>query len=167
MPGPLRRGELAPWLRHEESLSEKISSRCARFEVRVLSQRFAALLPDEARLLGLAPGRRVRVREVLLCADGRAVVFARSLIAGRSAPWRAWHGLGATPLAGLLFGDPGVSRTVLAFRRLGDADPRARAARSASGAEGPLWARRRRFLRRGFPLLLTEVFLPEILELGP
>jgi chorismate--pyruvate lyase len=167
LPAPLRRAGLAPWLRHEESLSERISSRCFRFEVRVLRQGFAALLPDEARLLGLGRIRRFRVREVLLCADGRAVVFARSLVANGSGPWRAWRGLGARPLAGLLFGEPAVSRTGLAFRRLGAEDWRARAARAASGVEGPLWARRRSFWRRGTPLLLTEVFLPDIVELGP
>lgn len=166
MPGPLRRAGVAPWLRHEESLTERISSRCSRFEVRVLRQGFAALLPDEARLLGLGRIRRVRVREVLLCADERAVVFARSLVACGSGPWRAWHELGARPLAGLLFCDPAVSRTGLAFRRLGAEDGRASAARAASGVEGPLWARRRSFLKRGTPLLLTEVFLPAIVELG-
>lgn len=166
MPGPLRRSGVARWLRHEQSLTERISSRSSRFEVRVLRQGFAPLLPDEARLLGLRRIRRVQVREVLLCADERALVFARSLIACGSGPWREWHDLGTRPLAGLLFSDPAVSRTGLAFRRLGGEDPRVRAARAASGAQGPLWARRRSFLRRGSPLLLTEVFLPAILELG-
>ncbi|WP_417069684.1 chorismate--pyruvate lyase family protein [Niveibacterium terrae] len=163
---PLRCDGLAPWLRHEESLTDRISSRSSRFEVRVLSQRFAALLPDEVRLLGRTRIARVRVREVLLCADGRAVVFARSLVACGSGPWREWQDLGTRPLACLLFGDPMVSRTRLAFRRLGSGDPRVRAARAVSGAQGPLWARRRSFLRGGSPLLLTEVFLPAILELG-
>jgi chorismate--pyruvate lyase len=109
------------------------------------------------------------VREVVLHAGGRPVVLAHSIAAWRdlSGPWRGLRGLGSRPLAEALFTDPRVSRGPLEFARIDPRHPLGRRARQVFGRDFPaLRARRSRFLKHGRPLLVTEVFLPELLALG-
>ena len=74
------RPALRPWLIDAGSLTARIRARCAHFEVDVIRQAPARPHPDEADLLGLRPGERCWLREVLLYADGVAVVYARSVL---------------------------------------------------------------------------------------
>ena len=165
---------LRPWLRDPGSLTARIRARCGRFAVQVVCQQLARVHRDEALLLGLRPGERAWLREVLLLADGRPVVFARSLLPRRNVrgTWNLFHGMGSRPLGQALFSDPEISRLPLACRRLDRRDARyhraqAALAHHASGQFVPraLWARRSIFLLRGSALMVSEAFLPEILEL--
>jgi chorismate--pyruvate lyase len=62
-----------------------------------------------------------------------------------------------------------VRRGVLEFARLREGHPLARRAREALGLDGPdellLYARRCLYQRRQGTLLVTEVFLPSVLDL--
>jgi chorismate--pyruvate lyase len=169
MPAALR-----PWLRDAGSLTARIRARCTRFTVQVVCQELAAVHRDEALLLGLRPGERAWVREVLLVADGRPVVFARSLLPRRNVrgAWNLFHGMGSRPLGQALFADPAISRLPLACWRLDRRDARYHRALAALTRHAPaqslprtLWARRSIFLLRGSALMVSEAFLPEILEL--
>jgi chorismate--pyruvate lyase len=169
MPAALR-----PWLRDAGSLTARIRARCERFAVQVVCQKLARVHRDEALLLGLRPGERAWVREVLLVADGRPVVFARSLLPPRNVrgAWNLFHGMGSRPLGQALFSDPAISRLPLACRRLDGRDARYHRAQAALIRYAPaqslprtLWARRSVFLLRGSALMVSEAFLPEILEL--
>ena len=65
-----------------------------------------------------------------------------------------------------MFTDPLVSRGPLEFVRIDARHPLGRRARQVFGRGFPvLWARRSRFVKRGRPLLVTEVFLPALLDL--
>jgi chorismate lyase len=123
---------------------------------------------DEWPLLGSRARERVLTREVFLYCAETPVVFAHSVVRrdGLRGPWRWLGGLGARPLGAALFSDPRVARTPLTFRAIGSHHPLFRRA-TAMLASPPsaLWARRSIFLREGVPLLVTEVFLPGILEL--
>jgi chorismate--pyruvate lyase len=98
------------------------------------------------------------------------VVLAHSIAARRDlfGAWRSLRGLGNRPLAEALFADPLVRRHPLEFVRV---DFRHALWKRAGDVLGrslpPLWARRSLFTRRGRPLMVTEVFLPELLELKP
>ena len=166
--------ELLPWLKDAGSLTARIRARCTCFEVRVLCQRLAAVRRDEALLLGLRAGERAWLREVLLMADGRAVVFARSLLPRRNlrGAWNLFHGIGARPLGAALFSDPAIARLPLACRRLDAREARYHRAAAAFDRHAPgealpraIWARRSVFLLRGRALMVSEAFLPAILEL--
>jgi len=161
---------LRHWLLDRGSLTRRIQSRCDRFRVEVLSQRIAAVDRDECAVIGVRAGASCVVREVGLNCGQRPVVFAHS-VAARCAlrgPWRMLSTLGARPLGSALFADPRIKRHALRFRQL---NPRHELYRRACELfERPpacLWARRSLFVRRGSRLLVTEVFLPAILELGP
>jgi chorismate--pyruvate lyase len=164
---PLPAGHpLSRWLTDGGSLTARLQARCDRFEVRVLAQGLARPHRDEAGLLGVRAGRLVMLREVLLCADGVPVVYARSVLARDSlrGAWRMFSGIGSRPLGAALFADPCVTRGALVARRLDGRDPRHDRALAAAGLRTPtrLWARRSCFIRDGAPLVVCEVFLPGI-----
>lgn len=158
-----------PWLAWRGSLTWRITARAGDFRVQVVRQGLHIPNEDEYRQLGQPTHRRALVREVVLHAGGRPVVLAHSIAAWRDLPgaWRGLRGLGSRPLAEALFTDPLVSRGPLEFVRIDSRHPLGRRARQVFGRALPvLWARRSRFLKHGRPLLVTEVFLPELLALG-
>lgn len=160
---------LAPWLRDRGSLTQRIQQRCTRFAVQGVRSGLAHIAPDEAALLGVAPPHLAWSREVFLYADGRPVVFAHSVCARQHlrGAWSAVCGLGNKPLGALLFSHPLVERKPLHYKALRGAHPLyQRAAMALEHPPGRLWARRSLFYLHGAPLLVTEVFLPEILRLA-
>jgi chorismate lyase len=160
---------LRAWLSDQTSLTARIRARCGKFYVQVLNDGLALPLEAERRPIGLRQGQYAWVREVLLHADGRPVVFAHSVAAPRdlNGPWRLAAGIGGRPLGAALFADPGIRRAPLSVARMAMASPLHRRAETAVNAKLPaLWARRSCFMRDGRPLMVTEVFLPGISALG-
>jgi chorismate--pyruvate lyase len=157
-----------PWLVWRASLTWRITARARDFRVEVIRQGLHIPNEDEHRLLHQPTHRRALVREVVLHADGAPVVLAHSIAAWRDlcGAWRGLRGLGSRPLAEALFTDPLVARRPLEFVRLDARHPLWQRARRTFGREFPiLWARRSQFVKRGRPLLVTEVFLPALLAL--
>lgn len=146
LPAPLK-----AWLRHRGSLSLRLRALGGQFGVRVVFEGIAPLRRDEAALLGLPVGRKVRVREVVLSLDGVELVAARTFWAQPHlpAPWRQLARLGNRPLGEALFTDPSVQRLALQFRR-----------------ESTVWgtglARRSPFVRQRAVLVVSETFLPAL-----
>lgn len=167
---PMPQRPFQPWLIDRGSLTRRIRHRCDRFDVRGLRQAWGKAWHDEIPLLGLRRDESVLVREVYLYCGERPVVFARSVLAraGLRGPWQSLDGLGNRPLGAALFANPRVRRMPLQFRKL---NPRQalyrRAAEALLARPSQLWARRSVFTLGGRPLLVTEVFLPDILELRP
>ncbi|MFA6969943.1 MAG: chorismate lyase [Gallionella sp.] len=160
--------ELLPWLRDHGSLTLRIRQHCEHFSVRMVKSALARIALDESALLGVAPRQLVWSREVFLCADDRPVVFAHSTCAARElrGAWRAVQNLGNKPLGALLFSHPLISRQPLHYKALHAHHPLYRRAASIlSDPPDRLWARRSLFYLHNAPLLVTEVFLPEIIKL--
>lgn len=160
--------ELAPWLRDRGSLTQRIQQRCTNFAVRGVRTGLARIALDESALLGIAPQQLAWSREVFLYADDQPVVFAHSALAHehlRSA-WSAVRSLGNKPLGALLFAHPLVERKPLHYKALPSTHPLYKSAIAAlDDLPQRLWARRSLFYLHDAPLLVTEVFLPEILNL--
>jgi len=160
--------DYSPWLRDQGSLTRRIQQRCGQFAVQPLRSGLARVAYDEAALLGFSSARYAFSREVFLCADGRPVVFAHSTCARQylRGAWQAMSGLGNRSLGTLLFTHPLVKRQALHYKAL---QPHHSLYRSAAAVlDNPparLWARRSLFYLHEAPLLVTEVFLPEILKL--
>ena len=165
---PFHTNPWRPWLVWRGSLTWCITA-CARdFRVQVIRQGLHIPNEDEFAKLGQPTHRRALVREVVLHANGTPIVLAHSIAAWRdlSGVWRGLRGLGSRPLAEALFTDPLVVRADLEFVRLDARHPLWKRARQVFGRDFPvLWARRSRFVKRGRPLLVTEVFLPALLAL--
>lgn len=157
-----------PWLTYPGSLTRRIVARSRGFRVELLGRFMRIPNADEYAALGRPAHRRVYVREVALHANGRPVVLAHSIVARADVegPWRALLGLGTRPLAVLLFTDPLVRREPFEYARVDARHPLWKRAREVFGRELPtLWARRSLFHRHGRPLMVTEVFLPDLAEL--
>ncbi len=160
---------LRPWLHDRGSLTQRIRQRCENFVVQPVHSGLAHIAFDEAALLGVAPHKLAYSREVFLYADGHPVVFAHSACAKvhlRGA-WSSIKGLGNRSLGSLLFTHPLVIRQPLHFKALQTRHPLfCSASKVLTDVPDRLWARRSLFYLHGAPLLVTEVFLPEILKLN-
>ncbi|MBI1175634.1 MAG: chorismate lyase [Sideroxydans sp.] len=159
---------LLPWLHDHGSLTRRIQQRCREFRVRNIHDGPATAAHDETALLGVPARQRIYTREVLLLADRRPVVFAHSVVAAHHlrGAWQALQHLGDRSLGSLLFTHPLVRREPLHYRILRPSHALHRHAARALGSALPaLWARRSLFTLHGAPLLVTEAFLPDILEL--
>jgi chorismate--pyruvate lyase len=160
--------QLLPWLRDHGSLTQRIQQRCKHFSVTNIKSGLARIALDESALLGINPHQLAWSREVFLCADHHPVVFAHSTCAAKElrGAWQAVRGLRNMPLGALLFSHPLVERQTLHYKALHPRNPLYRSACSVlSSPPDRLWARRSLFYLHHTPLLVTEVFLPEILRL--
>lgn len=122
-------------------------------------------MPDEYALLDLRRGEKAYVREVLLSCHGRNVVFAHSVLPrpGLRGGWNGITRLGSRPLGEALFSNPRIRRASLAYLQIDARHPLYQAARRHQALlTRSLWARRSVFTLNDRPLLVTEVFLPEI-----
>lgn len=119
-------------------------------------------------MLGLRPRELAHVREVYLYCGKNPVVFAHSVVARKNlrGAWCGLSNLGNKSLGTMLFTNPVVKRTPLQFKKLNSGHPLFhRACRDLQLAPFSLWARRSLFSLHGQPILVTEVFLPSILDL--
>ena len=158
--------ELARWLFDPGSLTRRLRQCCThRFRVGVLRQGWCRPSCDEARALRLRLGVWVWGREVqLLCGD-QPWVFARTLIPpltlrGRG---RRLTQLGNRPLGEMLFADPNIQRGSLEIARIVTGQRLYQRA-CADVAQPPevIWGRRSIFHTQGQPLLVCELFLPNL-----
>lgn len=156
-----------PWLVDRGSLTDRVRERCAALRVELVFQGPRRAARDE-HFLAVGRAQRVFVREVFLSCGRARVVFAHSVtrLANLRGAWRGLVRLGTRPLGVALFSDPRVRRRPLRFRRLGPQDELHARACAATGKRLPaLWARRSLFILGKSPILVTEIFLPGILDL--
>ena len=150
------------------SLTQRIQRICPeRFAVRLLQQRWTRPLLDEAHALGLGPRRFALTREVILQCCDTPWVFPRSVVPAKTvrvARYRLTR-LGSQSLGAILFSSPRLSRSGVQFAELRAPHELYRLARSATERSfRSVWARRSVFLLQRQPLLVSEVFLPTLLD---
>ena len=161
------------WLRATGSLTARLRQH-GTVQVRVQRQGRLPLLRCEQQALQTRCGY---VREVVLLVQGRPAVWARSATRNNAiqGPWKALRGLGARPLAELLFVGVALAREPLQARRMPRRSPldqriRQQWQRITIGslpAPLPRWSRSSVFWRAGAPLRVLEVFSPWVSALNP
>ncbi len=154
------------WLLDPASLTRRVQSACqGSFRVEVLSQGWARPQLNEMQVLGIRDHSWAFVREVqLLCAD-RPWVFARTVIPRTTltGPRRRLTRLKTRPLGAVLFADPTMERGPVEIARLTPCDRLyPQVVRDLSEPPASIWGRRSVFMLAGFPLLVSEIFLPGI-----
>lgn len=145
------------WLLDSGSLTARLMALSAgEFRVEVVTQSWGRPNLSEARALQIDPRLLVLVREVRLLGRGQPWVHARSLIPATTMTGRHRRlaHLGERPLGELLFGDQGMQRGAIETARVPLYSPGTQA-----------WARRSVFFLDHKPLLVSEVFLPALLQL--
>lgn len=154
------------WLLDPASLTLRIQSACPGcFRVEVLFQGWAQPQHNEARELGMRTGSWGFVREVHLLCDGRPWVFARTVIPRTTltGPRRRLTRLKTRPLGAVLFADPSMQRGPVEIARLTPCDKLFPSAiQHLAQQPGMIWGRRSLFTLGGKPLLVSEIFLPDI-----
>lgn len=159
------------WLTTQGSLTARLVAASSRFRVRRLHQQAATCLADEARAIGLHRPGRVWEREVLLECDGVPRVFGHTVVPTgcTAADWPLFSALGERSLGTTLFHDPLVRRGQLEYARIRAGHPLLQRVRAAVGGleDDIYFARRCVYRRRQGLLLVTEVFLPSVLDLKP
>jgi chorismate lyase len=164
---PVAAGRLRRWLTDPGSLTARLERCTGRITVKVLFQGRRRPNADEVFLF---TGRtsQVMVREVLLLRGRTPLVFAHTVFdaAALRGAWRGVSVLGNRPLGAALFADPRIARFPLRQKKLGIRHPLHRsAAAQLKRAPASLWARRSIFAAGKSPILVSEVFLPAVLDL--
>lgn len=167
------RPSLKAWLTAPGSLTARLREH-GTVTVQVVFQGSAKLWRQECEVIRTTQGH---VREVILSVNGQPAVWARSSTPSRAVkgPWRAIKGLGARPLAELLFSHRQVRREPLTHQRIQrHATQRQRMDRQWRRHPGlagithrptPDWIRRSVFWHRGAPLQVQEAFAPWVTRL--
>lgn len=156
---------LEAWLRDEGSLTARLKMASqGDFRVQLVAQGWTRPYDSERRLLGMRRGGVALLREVRLICRGVPWVYARTLIPVRSLQGSARRlgMLGTRPLGEVLFADPNMRRGVTQVARL---QPQHRLFQRAlvDAREVPtIWGRRTLFHLAGKPLLVNEIFLPDL-----
>jgi chorismate--pyruvate lyase len=157
---------LLDWLLDPGSLTARLLANCqGAFRVLLRYQGWQRAMLNEAQALGMRPHERCFVREVHLLCEERPWVFARTVIPVRTltGPRRQLARLGGKPLGAFLFADPRVQRSGIEVAALEPAQPLfQRAVAPLAHAPATIWGRRSAFYLSGHPLLVSEIFLPEI-----
>ena len=165
---------LRHWLTGGGSLTAKLKAHSGAFRVQCLHQETARCLSDEAAIIGLHRAGRVWEREVLLRCDDKSAVFGHTVVPmqATATDWPLFSALGERSLGTTLFGDRMVRRGALEFARLRAGHPLVQRVQAALAREGQrvddtalFFARRCLYQRHQGLLLVTEVFLPAVLEL--
>ncbi len=168
---PILACKLQPWLIDNGSLTARLQQRFSKFAVEPIAVKYAKLIQDEAGLLRQSIHKTALIREVLLMGDNQPVVFAHSVIPSASLRG-AWNGLGRLdnkPLGATLFANPKVKRTALSYKKLTPNHALYQHATQHLAQEPDvrkppyLWARRSIFSLSCANIMVTEVFLPQLL----
>ncbi len=151
------------WLFDSSSLTARMVALCGNnFSVRVISQGWQKLDPEEASAMSLKNVHSALVRQVLLCCNNQPLVYARTVIPASTiqGAQRRYANMGNRPLGAMLFADRTMRRETLEVGML----PVAHNANKYTDIGGPVWGRRSVFRVAGKPLLVSEYFLPELIR---
>lgn len=168
---PIQAYKLQLWLIDNGSLTARLQQRFNKFAVEAIEVKYAKIIQDETALLRQPNYQYALIREVLLMGNNQAVVFAHSVLP-RASLRGAWNGLGRLgnkPLGATLFANPKVKRTALSYKKLTpnhalyQHTTRHLAQEPDVRKLGYLWARRSIFSLSCANIMVTEVFLPQLL----
>ena len=143
----LKNKNILDWLNEDGSITARISSN-AKFKLEVLNDDLGVAEDEEYVALNIAP-EDVRIREVILYGDLVPLVYARSIIPNLTASkgYPRLGSIGSKPLGDLLFQSDLFIKTHREF------------AQFKAASEDLIWGRRTRYLVKGYPLSVMEIFL--------
>lgn len=159
---------MACWVYDDSSLTNRLITACSgSFSVKVLQQAWAKPTLNEAQRLGTNYQHLALIREVLLQCDGVPWVFARTVIPLSTLTGREKYlaHLGNRPLGAVLFSEPNMRRDEMEVTRLSaKVGLCKKVLQHYDGNCDTIWGRRSNFYLSNKPLLVNEIFLPNIGE---
>jgi chorismate--pyruvate lyase len=163
---PMLAYKVRSWLMANGSLTSRLQQRYSNFVVKPVAVKYAKPIQDEAVLLHQPNYKIALIREVLLMGNSQPVVFAHSVLPRVSlrGAWKGLGRLGNKPLGATLFANPKVKRTPLSYKKLrANHELYQHATRHLKQKPSCLWARRSIFSLNCTNIIVTEVFLPQLL----
>jgi chorismate--pyruvate lyase len=154
---------LLPWLFDSSSLTARMIALCGSdFSVRLISQQWQILDPEEASAMSLQNIHSALVRQVLLCCKDQPLVYARTVIPVTTiqGAQRRFANMGNRPLGAMLFSDRTMRREAVQVTMLPDDHE----AKKYTSIDEAVWGRRSVFRVAGKPILVGEYFLPELMR---
>ncbi len=164
---PMQSGKYHHWLIDKGSLTARLKKKYADFLVQPVQVMSAKAFLDEASLLKMPVRQKALIREVMLMGNQQALVFAHSVLPASSlrGPWAGLRRLGSQPLGASLFANPQVKRTPLTYKKLSPQHLLYQHATQTMQVKPLyLWARRSVFSLHDARIMVTEVFLPQLLS---
>jgi len=157
---------IAPWLFDAGSLTARIIAACdGQFRVEVISQAWQRPMLNEEQCLMIRANRYALVRQVYLYCNDIPWVFARTVIPHSTLRGKEKHlaHLQSKPLGAVLFADPTMRRSEVEVAEIKHGQRLYHTA-TARLIDGPasIWGRRSVFYLHDKPLLVSEIFLPDI-----
>ena len=159
--------KLHGWLIERGSLTLRLKNQFQGFSVNPQRQLRKKCFIEDALVLNMPLRLNALIREVTLNNNNQALVFAHSVIPFNSlmGAWRNLGGLGNRSLGSALFANPLVTRTPITFKKLASHHPLYKlAVQHQLDPPKFLWARRSVFKLKSAKILVTEVFLPNLLK---
>ena len=166
---------IGQWLLDDTSLTLRVKNYCTEhdlglFSVKVLSQGICQPSSDEIKGLKLNNEQDALIREVLLYGGESPLIYARTVIPSQTltGEQKVLGELGNRPLGEFLFSQPDLERDDMEVASLKQGQQLFDSAIShLKSNPGEIWARRSVFRLKHKPLLVAEVFLPDILKYLP
>lgn len=163
---PMMSGLYHHWLIDINSLTMRLQQRYANFAVKPVLVEYAKPFLDETSPLAISLRKSALIREVELLGNNHVVVFAHSVLPRKSlrGAWLGLSHLGNKPLGATLFANPQVKRGPLCYKKLSRRHLLYQHATKNLPIKPPyLWARRSVFTLNHANIMVTEVFLPQLL----
>lgn len=158
--------KLSKWLFDSSSLTERLIQACSgSFSVQVIYQGWEHPMRNEAQRLGIRLSNYALVRQVHLLCNDQPWVFARTVIPActLTGKQRRLSKLGKKPLGAVLFADKSMKRTEMEIACIWPGQPLFQlATRHLPEDLHPIWGRRSVFYLNNHPLLVSEIFLPQV-----
>lgn len=158
-------GNVQSWTYESGSLTQRLRSYYGdAIAVKILLQRWHKPFLSERRLLTLPEHRYSLIREVLLHADDKPLILARTIIPAATikATQNTLSHLGNRPLGEIIFSYPRLERMAMDVALI---DPLSwtQAALVEASINHPVWGRRTVYAIAHKQMLVSEFFLPEVL----
>ncbi len=161
--------DLSRWILFPGSFMERLRQQGAKDpRVDVLQESWQYPLRDEKKQLNITSHSHALVREVLIYSNEQKWMFARTVIprSTLTGEQQCLAHLQNRSLGSVLFNDPTMERSQFEVACVTpDLAWHTSILEKTKIAANELWARRSRFVLQNKPLLLTEVFLPDIYTL--
>ncbi len=160
--------EVQSWIYETGSLTQRLRAHFgSRLHIRILLQQRHKPFIQERQLLKQPPAQYTLIREVLLHADNIPLILARSIIpeATIQVAHRNLSHLGTRPLGEVIFAYPNLQRLSLEITQVSP-DAWREPCRNEFQIQQPVWGRRTIYAIPAQPLLVSELFLPAVLDIG-
>ena len=156
-----------PFLFHQESLTQFIQQRCSGlFNIELITESWQQAQQDEISLLSLTKNESTFIRKSLLKCDNENLVYARTVIPEKTLTGKNQKltKLGDKPLGDFLFNDKTTYRSDMRYAKIPVDCELYNEATKSLNISSELWGRQSLVYIEKQPLVITEIFLPAILE---